>query len=170
MQYCALIQTDETSRLRDRAFVYFSNPIFKYYPYPPQKPTSWAIDIQMINVGNMPARNVSVQCEFIKSKLPIDDPFQTAKLSEKKLTNVIGPKQAISFTAGEGPLNELDEILQGKLCIQISAQIEYIDGFDLKKKRVTQISRQLHIDNSGGYSFSFSGRHNCAEDDCEPIK
>jgi hypothetical protein len=48
-----LYWTDQTSRLRDRAFLYFGDPHVTQYP--PNNPIVWGVSITVANAGNMPA-------------------------------------------------------------------------------------------------------------------
>jgi hypothetical protein len=41
-----------------------------------------------------------------------------------------------------------------------------LDGFDLDTERVTQINRAAGFDKFGGQSLSFTGSHNCSDNDC----
>jgi hypothetical protein len=164
LQKQILDRTDETSRLRDRAFVYFLTPTFR--PYPPNNPTVWAIEINMANAGNMPARGVSIKYKCIVSKNVINDPFSSENLLETQIGNVIGPKQPVSFLAHQGPFLEVKDIVNQKLVVYVVARVEYKDGFDFGKVRVTEMSRRLYVDASGGYSFQLIGPHNCSDQDC----
>ena len=78
-----LDQTDQTSRLRDRAFVYFFDPTIT--PYPPEKPTVWGIGINVENAGNMPARYVSISNRLsIKSAPQGSFPYDHQSSRDKK--------------------------------------------------------------------------------------
>lgn len=157
-------RTDETLRFRDRAFVYFLNPTFSLYPQ--DNPIVWAIGINLTNAGNMPARHISIHYKcFISEKSQNIDPFPLEKWSSEETIKVIGPKQDASFLAYQMPIDTLTDIKKGKKAAYIVMQVEYIDGFDLRKLRVTQMSRRLFVDNQG-HSFARIGLHNCADEDC----
>jgi len=157
-------RTDETLRFRDRAFVYFLDPTFSLYPR--DNPIVWAIGINLTNAGNMPARHISIHYKcFVSEKSQNIDPFPLEKWSSDETIKVIGPKQDASFLAYQMPIDTLTDIKKGKKAAYIVAQVKYIDGFDLRKLRVTQMSRRLFVDNQS-HSFARVGLHNCADDDC----
>jgi hypothetical protein len=165
-QWQTLEKTDQTSRLRDRAFVYFLNPTLN--PYPSNKPTVWGIDINVQNAGNMPARRISIRCALVYNQKsePIIDPFPLAKWSAAQAPNVLGPKQHFSLQGGGIPISAIKEAQKFKKDIFILMEAKYIDGFDLNKSRVTQMSRSLLFDKHGGLSLGLAGPHNCTDDDC----
>lgn len=166
LQWLALRKTDQTSRLRDRAYVYFSNPIIT--PYPPKQHAVWAIGINMVNVGNMPARRISVRCGWIDSQASnnIIDPFPLAKWSEVNVPKFIGPKQSLILQGCEIPIGIIEQAKKNKVNIFVLMEVRYTDGFDINKSRVTQMSRSLRFDVHGGQSWGFAGPHNCTDDDC----
>lgn len=168
LQYCTLQKTDQTSRLRDRAFVYFATPTYRLYPN--KNPSVWAIEINLVNAGAMPARSFSIRYKCIVSKQAIDDPFSLKNLPAAETGKVIGPKQFVSFLAHQsiqGQFSQVQDIIDKKLFVYVIARLEYLDGFDFEKVRVTEMSRQLHLDAAGGYSFHLAGPHNCTDDDCD---
>ena len=95
LQWCTLEKNDETSRLRDRAFIYFSNPPMTPYPPPPDKPTEWGVGITVLNAENMPARRIMIQYDCLDAPKSdqIVDPFPLAKWKRAEIGNVIGPKK-----------------------------------------------------------------------------
>ena len=165
-QLLALRGADQTSRLRDRAYVYFANPIITRYP--PEKPTVWAIGIKVVNTGNMPARRIYIRCGWIDSQASNDiiDPFPLAKWSEVKVPKFIGPKQSMILQGCEIPIGIIEQAKKIKVKIFVLMEVKYTDGFDLNKTRVTQMSRSLRFDVQGKQSWGFAGPHNCIDDDC----
>lgn len=163
-----LIRTDETARLRDRAFVYFNDPGVRKWPPPPSEPDRWAISIKIFNAGNVPARNVTIRhaCPTPVEPEKIDAPYQSADWKKTPLPNVIGPHQDFSAQGCEFTTKEIEEAKLGKRIIFIAMETIYFDGFDFKTPRVTQMTRQLNIDTRVGYSLSFVDPHNCSDDDC----
>lgn len=166
LQWQTLKKTDETSRLRDRAFVYFSNPTI--IPYPPDNPIVWGITINMENAGNMPARRISIRYAWTYSQKTenIIDPFPSVKWSDAEVPNVMGPKQKFSLQGGEIPKKIIEEAQKSIIDVFILMEAEYIDGFELDKSRVTQMSRILRFDKYGSRSLGIAGPHNCTDDDC----
>ncbi len=166
LQWKTLEKTDQTSRLRDRAFVHFLNP--KIIDYPIDKPKVWAIAISVENAGNMPARSISIKQAIVETQKSKDiiDPFPLAKWQITQAPNVIGPKQRLTVQGGEIPISTIEKAQKSMINIFILMEVKYIDGFDLSKYRITQISRNLQFDEHGGYSMGFIGPHNCADDDC----
>ena len=166
LQWQTLERTDQTSRLRDRAFVYFLNPTI--IPYPPDKPIVWGIAINMENAGNMPARRISIRYAWTYSQKSenLVDPFPLAKWSDAQVPNVMGPKQHFFLQAGEIPIKIIEEAKKSIIDVFILMEAKYIDGFELDKYRVTQMSRSLRFDAHGGQSLGFAGPHNCTDDDC----
>lgn len=159
----------ESSRLRDRAFVYFENPILAPYPYAPQKPTVFGVVIPVINAGNMPARRVRARygCpDIFKPDKPIKDPFEIAQWTTVETTRVIGPKQTVVMQPCHIPVETFMGVKTGKRDAFIIMEVSYIDGFDLVNTRVTQMTRNLRVDVQEHYSFGFPGSHNCSDDNC----
>lgn len=165
LQRCTLEKTDLTSRLRDRAFVNFSDPMIENFPsYNPPRKT---INIIAHNTGNVPARNVSINydCVIDKEKT-IDDPFVVAKFTRAAIPLFIGPKQGVKLRVCNETHRFFDRIANGEINVFIVVRAEYLDGFDSQHLRTTQTSRQLRIDKTGLHSFSFAGPHNCIDEDC----
>jgi hypothetical protein len=160
-----LNKTDETSRLRDRAFVYFADPGLR--PYPPEKPTAWGIVINVQNIGNMPARGVSVKyaLKYSKHSDKTVVPWEPKNWSSPETPSVIGPKQLCALQAGAIGIDRILEARRGMTDIFIMMEATYIDGFEFGKRRVTQMSRILRFDDHG-YSLGFNENHNCSDDDC----
>ena len=162
-----LYRTDETSRLRDRALLYFGDPHIT--PYPDTKPIVWAFDINVANAGNMPARRVAIRfdCPRAPSSDDVRDTFQLAKeLKSAAIASVIGPKQEVRLQACEVPIEVIAQAQNFQLNILYLVEAKYLDGFDAETTRVTQMSRGLSFDTSGGRSWSFTNSHNCTDDDC----
>jgi hypothetical protein len=157
-------QVDETSRLRDRAFVYFA-PNFRLYP-DPKNPVVWAIEIFFENFGAMPARKILIKYKCIILDKEVSDPFNLGEWKRAEVGTVIGPKQPGGFLAHQGDFKEVGLIKQGKLIVYVVARIEYKDGFDFKTIRVTEISRKLNVDPYNGHTFYLAGPHNCSDEDC----
>jgi len=166
LQCIILKKTDDTSRLRDRAFVYFLNPTI--IPYPSNKPIVWGITINAENVGNMPARRLTVRhaWTYAPKSDNLINPFPSAKWSDTQVPNVMGPKQSFSLQGGEIPINIIEKAQKSEGDVYIMLEAEYIDGFDIDKSRVTQMSRILRFDKYGGMSLGFADSHNCTDDDC----
>jgi hypothetical protein len=172
LQWLTLEKTDQTSRLRDRAFIYFSDPPLT--PYPPDKPIVWGAGISVLNAGNMPARRIAIQydCPDAPMSDQITDPFPLAKWKNAEVGNVIGPKNQFSLLACNIPIATVkaakwsEDGKQPVRQIFYVAQVKYLDGFDLDEPRITQMSRKLIFDQQGNYSLGFTGPHNCSDDDC----
>lgn len=164
-QYLTLEKTDNTSRLRDRAFINFYDPkIERNTGYNPPRLT---IRIIAQNTGNVPARNVSISydCVITEKFKEIIDPFPIAKFSIAQIPRYIGPNQIVSFLARDDTNVLLDRVINGEIDVFVVIKAEYIDGFD--NVRMTQMSRQLHVDKTRQHSLSFAGSHNCIDEDCK---
>jgi hypothetical protein len=162
-----LYRTDETSRLRDRAFVYFGNPQIR--PYPDANPLIWAFSIRFANAGNMPARRVAVRvaCPDAPFSDQVSDTFRlAANWTTAQIANVIGPKQEAEVQGCEVKIEKINEAKSFHLHVFYLVEAKYLDGFDLHTTRVTQMSRALSFDPSGGQSLAFTDSHNCTDDDC----
>ncbi len=140
-QYCVMNKQDSTARLRDRAYVYFGNPTV--ISYPPNKPEVGGINIIAENVGNMPARIISIRCGWIGSPAStiISDPFPLVKWSDVNAPKFIGPKQSLALQGGGISIDIIGQAQKSEVNIFISMEVKYLDGFDLNKVRVTQMSR-----------------------------
>lgn len=160
-------KSDETSRLRDRAFLYFANPVVK--PYPEKgTPITYRNDIVLINAGSMPARRVSVVYgwkEFPKSN-NIEDPWKYIDWTPAQIASVVGPKHTTVFQGRSIPLKTINAAIESKSDIFVAMEAKYLDGFDLDKVRITQMCRKPRFDAQGGSSLGFAGPHNCTDNDC----
>jgi hypothetical protein len=172
LQWETLETTDQTSRLRDRAFVYFGDPPLT--PYPANQPIVWGVGITVVNAGNMPARSVMIEydCPDAPKSDRIVDPFLLAKWKRAEIGNVIGPKNTFGLQACNVPIATV-KAAQGfgnnkepERDIFYVVRVTYLDGFDLDNPRVTHISRNFRFDQFGGQSLGFIGPHNCSDDDC----
>ncbi len=172
-QWTAIEKTDQTSRLRDRAFVYFLIPTIKPWPEPPAKVTDWGVLIKINNAGNMPARNLSIRYALVQTDKAkkIIDPWPDAKFTPVNVTDSIGPKQSFSLVAEPGiKIKEVEACKKSEIDIFLLMEVKYIDGFDLKDFRYTQMSLQLRIDEGGTHGQYFAGPHNCTDDQCPDIE
>ena len=160
-------EADQTSRLRDRAFVYFSDPPVS--PYPPGNPTVWSLGITIANAGNMPARRVAVRfaCPNAPFSDEIPDTFRLVNQWNKaEIASVIGPKQGASLQACNVPIEIINEAKRSLRRIFYLVEVTYLDGFYLGATRITQMSRAFSFDPYGGQSLSFTRSRNCSDDDC----
>lgn len=168
LQWNTLKQTDQTSRLRDRAFINFSNPTLNDFPnYNPPRMT---VNVTAQNTGNVSARNVSIEydCLIVEKSKDIADPFKIAKFHKAQIPQFIGPKQVVGFAAIDVERDKfMDRMLKEGIKVYIVVKTEYLDGFDPDHKRTTQMSRQFHVDVTKLHSFSFAGSHNCIDEDCK---
>jgi hypothetical protein len=164
LQWCTLEKTDKTSRFRDRAFINFSQPtIDRYESY---KPPSVTVNVIAQNTGNVPARSVSISsdCVIVDKSKKIADPFPNASFAPARIPEFMGPQQMIRLKICDYTDTLFDRIRNGEIDVFIVINAKYIDGFDTP--RVTQMSRQLHVD-AHHHSFSFAGSHNCIDEDCK---
>jgi hypothetical protein len=172
---CVLVKTDETSRLRDRAFVYFADPP-PAIPYPADKPTMWGVGINILNAGNMPARKIVVQydCPDAPVSDKTSDPFRLAKWKTASVGKVIGPKNQFTLQACEVPIEAITSAQWSRDAkgpkeptkeVFYLVQVTYFDGFS-GEMRITQMSRKFRFDPQGGQSLGFVGPHNCSDNDC----
>jgi len=148
-----LYRTDETSRLRDRAFVYFRDPQIR--PYPDANAIIWAFSIKFGNAGNMPASRVAmrVACPDVPFAEEVSDSFRLATdWTTAQIASVIGPKQEAEVQGCEVKIEKINEAKSRHLRVFYLVEAKYLDGFDLHTTRVTQMSRALGFDQYGGYS------------------
>lgn len=167
LQWQTAEKSDQTTRLRDRAFINFSNPTLKVFPkYNPPRMT---INITAQNTGNVPAKNVLIDydCLIVEKSKDISDPFKIAKFRKARIPQFMGPKQIVGFAAMDVERDAfMDRMLKEGIKVYVVVKTEYLDGFDPDHKRTTQMSRQFHFDAAKLHSFSFAGSHNCIDDDC----
>ncbi len=163
-----LEKTDQTSRLRDRAFIYFSDPVLVKWPPPPNAIEVIGTNINYTNAGNMPGRRVVIQyfCIWPLNKEAPADPYIGAVWQKLEATNVIGPKQPFSLQGCQIPFAAFQDAMDGKRRIIIAMRATYIDGFDLKTERVTEMTRVLRFGSKKEMSIGFIGPHNCSDEDC----
>lgn len=163
-----LERTDQTSRLRDRAFIYFFDPTIT--PYPPEKPTVWGIGVNVENAGNMPARRVTVRyaCVDAPRSQHVVDPFPMRNWINAEVPSVIGPKRGVSIQSCNIPMGKIEAAKTFEIDVFILMETKYLDGFVADRDRVTRMTRVLRFDQYGGHSLGFAGPHNCTDDDCPP--
>jgi hypothetical protein len=160
-----LYETDQTSRLRDRAFVYFTDPSF--FKWPTINPNVLAVTMHVINAGNMPARRVAIKFNCpIPLKTDVADPYKTTTWATSEAPNVIGAKQPLDLQSCNIPLDAFDKARGGTNNIFIMFEASYFDGFDFSERRITQMSRSFRYDFDGGTSWGYVAPHNCTDDDC----
>lgn len=166
LQFAILYKTDETSRLRDRAFIYLGDP--PNGPYPAQgSAVVWYAGIVVGNAGNVPARRVKIR--FACPDMPhgnATDPWPVAKWENAEVANVIGPKQGIALQGCNIPIESFNAAKKLERDLYVLIEATYLDGFYLDELRTTQMSRLFRFDQWGGQSLGFSGAHNCTDEDC----
>lgn len=161
-------KADETTRLRDRAYLYFDSP--KMVAYPPANFTHFGFSNILRNMGNMPARNVRLRTSlvFADARKDVAEPYSLLRSTENFQENsfVLGPKQEVPFQCGDISIQEYRRVLNKQLNIYLISEVAYTDGFDSILEHRTQATQWLNIDKAGGYSFTGLGKHNCADNDC----
>ncbi len=173
-QCWALIKTDhtidrqnETTKLRDRAFVYFEGA--GNLPYPNNEPVVWGLFAKINNTGNIAARDLRVRFACPVDKKNDRDPFEIAtKWFDLETPNVIGPKQNIGplWLAGcDIPISVVNEAGRSESTIYMALEASYFDGFEMSKRRVTQMGRAFRFDRFGGMRLGFAGQ-NCSDEGC----
>lgn len=164
-----LYWTDETSKLRDRAFVYFGDPPITPYPRPPDDPILWGMGITVSDAGNMPARRLTIRyaCPDDAISDAVSDTFRLAtQWRMAQIGSVIGPKQEVVSQACEIPIDVIDAAKKSLRRVFYLVEVKYLDGFNLSQERITQMSRELRFDKWGSRSLGFTPSHNCSDDDC----
>jgi len=167
-----LEKTDKTSRLRDRALIYFSTPTFSAYP-PKGEPSGYIFIIPVQNFGNMPAQSFNIRYAYIDSTTKDDPeiaPVTQAKWNQVVTPKTFGPKEPLFFQLFEAGLMPIDEFRKmkesnGSIGKFILAEATYLDGFS-KKRRVTKMGVRFMAGTDGYPSFKFTRNHNCTDDDC----
>lgn len=162
---------DQTSRLRDRARVYFSDPVV--VKDPPQSPDAvGSVLVSIRNIGNMQATVISFRCGWVyrDASENIQDPFPLIEnFREIIIPKFIGPKQRFNYLQGADaiPNNKIIEAENRKINIFIAMEVIYYDGFDFKNPRITQACRSWRFDKERRFTWGFVGPHNCTDDDCK---
>jgi len=161
-----LYRTDETARLRDRAFLYFGDPAVT--PYPPGNVDRWGLSLTIENAGNMPARRVVVEydCPDAPHTAGEIDPWPLAKWKRAEIGSVIGPKQTTTVQACNVPIATINQAKNNARDVFYLLRVTYLDGFS-NTTRVTQVSRIFRFDKWAG-ALWFIGPHNCSDSDCRP--
>jgi len=154
-------QTDKTSRLRDRAYLYLSPSVL---PYPPGKVTHWGIGIVIENAGVMPAKNVKLKYAFADSE---KKKWSQAGWQILDSSITIGPKRTLPVQGKDILIATINKIKEGKAEVFIMAEVIYVDEFFPGKHHITQMRARLNVDIAEGYSFTFTPDHNCTDDDCQ---
>ena len=160
-------EADQTSRLRDRALVYFGDPTIT--PYPPGNPTVWGVSINVLNAGNMPARRVTIRyaCPNAPFSDEVSNTFGLVKeWGTAQSGSVIGPKQQLSLQGCNIPIDVITDAKSFVRHVFYLVEVTYLDGFYLSTTRITQVSRVFGFDRFGGQSLQFTTSRNCSDDDC----
>ena len=155
--------SDETLRVRDRSFVNLV-PVVSFFP--PENPTVVAIDISVQNLGNIPARRISLQyaCPIVP---PSVDPLPLAEWSGAELP-FVAPKQQFPLNACNIETRKAESAIKLGMRIFALLKAEYVDSFDPAKCHITQMSLIVNLDlKRRQYSFRPNGPHNCADEDCQ---
>ena len=167
-QLCILYKTDQTSRATNRAFVYFETVSFTPYPFK-GTPALVAIETIIINSGNTPAYRVAIKfdCPDKTGVGSNADPFDSAKLESKyDPPTFLGPKQRVPLLVCELKPEFGVDTVKGDNAWYVVAEVKYADAFDPTETRITQMTRNIRVDQFGGGSFGYVGKHNCADRDC----
>lgn len=162
-----LYETDQTSRLRDRAFIYFDDPLVT--PYPPNSPIICGIGIIVTNAGNMPARRLTIRfaCPDAPFSDDVPDTFRLAtQWKTAQIGSVIGPKEGATLQGCEVPIDVINEAKNSLRHVFYLVEAKYLNGFDLSTPQVTQMSRVFSFDQWGGQSLGFTSSRNCSDADC----
>jgi len=165
LQWRTLEATKNDSRVRDRAYLSFSNPQIFPYPPPPKEPATIGVNVNLENHGNIPGKLISVRCGWTEDNENSVDFFPLAKLSEISVAKLIGPKQGMGLQGVEIPVATYEKAKQGKVNILVLMEVKYTDDFNNKKIRITRTSRSLRYDVHGGTSLGFA--YNCVDEDCK---
>lgn len=162
---CQILQeTNQTSQVRDKAYLYFADP--EIFPYPPKgEPVTTGVSIVAVNLGNIPGRLISIRCGWIDGKDNAVDQFPLAKLSAVNVVNFIGPRQGMKLQGCEIPPDIYRKAKEMKVNIFVLMEVKYTDSFDNKRIRITRTSRSLRFDIHGGKSWGFA--YNCTDEDCK---
>jgi hypothetical protein len=160
-----LYKTDQTSRLRDRAYLYFGDPY--PIPWPPNKPDVLGIGIIITNNGNMPAKHVLVRyaCPYTEKARDIKDPFPLIEWNIAEAPITIGAKQSFVLQGCNIPIGIIENAKKSLTDVFYIAEVKYSDGFS-DEVRTTQTSRIFRFDKSG-QSIGMAGPHNCSDEDCQ---
>ena len=125
-----LYVTDQTSRLRDRAFLYFGDPPIT--PYPPGSPILWGVGITVTNAGNMPARRLTIRyaCPDAPFSDDVPDTFQLATTQWKtaQIGSVIGPRQAATLQGCEVPIDVINDAKKSLRHVFYLVEAKYLEA------------------------------------------
>ncbi len=175
-----LYRTDETARLRDRAFVYFTSFTFTPVIGPNGRATAWRITPFWLNSGNTPAKFVDVEtwCPIETNPNPV---YRYDKLIGNGNGRSIGPKQTIQGIICQITSTALSTERDG-VKLFLTARASYRDVFDPEYERVTEYCAQItglsgdlsDPNNRSTYLLTDSGPdcklHNCSDDECKAKK
>jgi hypothetical protein len=156
----------DTSQASNRAFVFFEEA--GLVPYPPVGDLKvYAVIAKISNSGNTYGRNLKIRfdCPRRDADLPrVADPFTLGRWAGNfDPPAMLGPKQSAPVIACEFTPDEIAKARANTTDLFFLAEVRYDDAFD--GPRVTQMTRKLLTDTSGGLRLGFTGR-NCADDDC----
>lgn len=159
-------KSDESTRLRDRAYLYFLGADNRAYPNE-ENAIGYRNDIFLENAGNMPARRVFVRHGWkeIKRTENITNPWGVIEWEKAQLASVVGPRQHIVFQGKGIPTVIMESVKKLEFDIILAMEATYLDGFS-KTPRITQMCRILRYDKAGGHSLSFADTNNCSDGEC----
>jgi len=158
----------ETAQASNRAFIFFEEAAL--VPYPPVGELKvYAVVAKISNTGNTYGRNLKIKfdCPSRKAGEPrVTDPFALGqRWAEHDFgpPAMLGPKQSAPLIACEFTPADLASARRNEADFYFLAEVRYVDAFN--EPHVTQMTRSLLTDTSGGVRFGFVGR-NCADKDC----
>ena len=90
-----------------------------------------------------------------------------AKWDATEFPMVLGPGQPLQLQLTELWLRDIEAIIEGKIGFDFAIWVTYLDTLtDPPLPRETRLVQRFAADKDGGFSFTYVGANNCADDDC----
>lgn len=131
------------------------------------QPHHYSVIARLANSGNTYGSDLRIKfdCPTRDTSGPaVADPFTLGTWKNSFAPpSMLGPRQRPPLLACEFKPEEIADAQNNRIQIYFLSEVSYIDAFD--EPRITQMTRHLLTDSSGGYSFGFTGR-NCVDKGC----
>jgi hypothetical protein len=161
-----VLNIKENAQCQMRAYVYITmTPPFKY---PQPNPDRLGLGFEIKNSGLTWARNLTIRKATIPRDLTTDyDPWTRAKWDATEFPMVLGPGQPLQLQLTALWLRDIEAIIEGKIGFDFAIWVTYLDTLtDPPLPRETRLVQRFAADKDGGFSFTYVGANNCADDDC----
>jgi hypothetical protein len=178
--WCAMLEQNKIARTAlvsgQRAYVNFSPSGEIATRVERGKVVSWSASVPITNSGETPTANLLERVNVYPSQLELPNDF-TFPDDGKPDTDVLAPKQTVSYEAKPIPIEKIQAVQNGTGHVYIYGWVSYNDQFPKTLLHRTEFCYQLRLNSLPGdvtdpkYNlqgkFMTCHRHNCADKGCD---